>query len=329
MENRAMKRILIATFITLILLVLFSACGESNEVENNSISSLDQTGEEGHWELVSNDYNPVVYDICNTISFPDFEGKSREEWEDYSISIGKIDYEFITWAIGGVLSPNEHYLFYASNKDCLEIDNTMSIFLMDMYSGKEKVLLSGRDDGYYWGIQWLDDETLLCSFTPNYDNSEYQEQYYICDLEGNSKLLILGEFTKPFPYAVRNRMLAYTPGIEGNSLRLVRIEKDGEVTELALKEFDGYPVNGGGICPDGQLIAFPLRFSMGDDPARNVCICDTDTGETLLLEDPVPNNGSDIAAVWVSWNDKDLLVDFSIENSPDANGHNELWRYVF
>lgn len=319
-----MKRLFFTIAMVCLIVGTLSACDTEG-----STSKPTPSVDKGHWELVSEDYNPVSYDICDTISFPEFEGKTREEWEDYSISIGKIDNEFITWAINGTLSKDGRYLAYASNKDCLEIDGTMSIFLLDMYSGKERVILSGRDGGYYWLLNWLDEETLLCSFTKNDATDIQPARHFICDVKGKSTPLSFGELTWPFPYGSNGDMIVYLMGPKGESISLARIEKDGSITELAQKDFDGYPINGGGISPDGKLVAFPLRFGMGDDPSRLVCIWDTEDGTSVMIENPTPNVGSDIAAIWVTWKEKYIEVDFNIQNAPDANGHNELWRYIF
>lgn len=50
------------------------------------------------------------------------------------------------------------------------------------------------------------------------------------------------------------------------SLRLIQIELDGEVTELADKEFEGTPVNGCGISPDGSMVCLLVRkdFTIDD-----------------------------------------------------------------
>lgn len=323
-----MKRTFDVFVCSLVLIISLTACGTSPGSQAEPPSS-EPSVDKGSWELLSEDYNPVTYDICKTISFPKFQEKTREEWEDYSISIGKIDAEFITWAAGGLLSPDQQYLVYASNKDCIEIDGAMSIFLLDMYSYKEKVLLSGRDGSYYWALNWLDEETLLCSFTSNETIDNPPVQHLICNIKGKATPLSFGELTWPFPFSTNGNMIVYLMGPKGESINLVRIEKDGSILKLAQKDLDGYAINNGGISPDGKWVVFPLRTSMGDDPSRLVCLWNTQNGSTSTLENPIPNVGRDIAAISVKWKGDAIEVNFNIQNAPDANGHNELWRYIF
>ena len=109
---------------------------------------------------------------------------------------------------------------------------------------------------------------MLCLSAPsevNADGPAYQ--HLICDLEGNVIPIAPEEFPGPFPFAVQGRMLAWTDGPEDNTLRLVRIEEDVRVSELARQSFDGYPINGGGVSPDGKWVAFPLRPQWGNDPS--------------------------------------------------------------
>jgi hypothetical protein len=311
--------------IPVLLILILVACGIPSGEDTPSSGA--QTG---HWKLLCEAYNPVAYDLCDAISFPAFEGKTREAWEQYSISIGKVDHTFITWAEGGQLSGDGRHLVYSSNKDCLEEDNTMSVFLFDLYSGQERVLLSGTDARYYSALTWLDDNTLLCLSAPSEVSVESPTyQHLICDLEGNVIPIAPKEFPGPVPFAVQGRMLAWTDGPEGNMLRLVRIEADGRVSELARQSFDGYPINGGGVSPDGKWVAFPLRPQWGDDPSRSVCLWDTEAGTVVLLDNPTPREGTDPAAIWVWWNGAYPEVDFNISDAPNPNGHNELWQYVF
>lgn len=316
-----MKKVLHLLLILIMSMIVFTACIIQPKSGSTS-PKYDVTT--GKWELVSADYSPVSYDICSAIYFPSFEGKSREEWEDYSISIGKIDNEFITWAVGGMLSPDGRSLGYISNKDCLEVNGTMSVFLLDMDSGKERVLLSGTDGHYYRIISWLDDQTLFCA----QDN-----EALVCNLAGDVIPLKLDETAgatgATFPFAMQRRMLAYLTGSEEKTITLIRIEEDGSITELARKEYDGYPINFAGISPDGRWMAFPLRTNLGDDPSRTICLWNTADGTVSKLDNPIPTDGDNPAAISVQWKGDYPEVNFNISNAPDSNGHNELWRYIF
>ncbi len=232
--------------------------------------------------------------------------------------------------MAGRLSPDGRHLVYASNKDCPEAENVnaMSVFLFDMYDGTESVLLSGKDDRNYSTIDWLDDETLLCSST-SYDDAEGStDGYLICDLAGKTTSLEADAFTGPFPFALQGKMLAYITGPEGKSFRLVRIEEDGTVSELARKEFDGNPINFGGISPDGKWMAFTLSFNSGDRE-RAICLWNTGEGSVGILGNPISQGGGNPAPIQVKWDGEYPEVDFNVSNYPDSNGHNELWRYTF
>lgn len=325
-----MKNRFIALPALLALCALLASCTAAPKVETPSEPAQPPALNAGRWELVCEEYRPVGYDLCDAIYTPKYEGKTQEQWEHYSISIGMIDGNFITWAVGGTLSPDGRWLAYVSNKDCLAIDNTagMSVFLLDMYSQTEQVLLSGAGNLGRRPLFWLDNETLLCSSTQYGTGDASPEELFLCSVDGSSKPVVLEDNTEPTPFAANGRIMAYITGAEQKELRVVRVEEDGSVTELGQKELDGYPVNGGGISADGMLLVFPLRPSW-EKGEREVCVWNLETGETVMLKNPTPAVGADPAAVWVQWDGEYPEVDFRIENAPDSNGHNELWRYVF
>jgi WD40 repeat protein len=304
------------------LAVALPACGARDGAETAPSPGS------GAWELVCGDYNPVSYDLCDAITFPEFEGKTREEWERYSISIGKIDNEFLVWAVDGRLSPDGRRLAYASDKDCLEAGNAMSVFLLDLESGKERVLLSGAEGLSHRALAWLDENTLFCLSATSYDGAGSPDsEYLICDLEGRAIPLPPDAFAGTQLFAAQGRLLAFAAGSEDKSLRLVRIEGDGSLSELAGQDFDGYPINGGGISPDGKWVAFPLLFSR-ETGSRAVCLWNTETGAVTILENPTPGTGNNPAAIQVRWDSAHPEIDFHIP-AADSNGHNELWRYAF
>ncbi len=320
--------------VLLAAVLLLSACGPRNNGETFGSASSPPpqppassgSMETGVWELVCDRYMPVTYDVCKAISFPMFDGMTEESFKASALELG---YNFeanltFYWAIGGELSPKGRYLAYRSNKDCLEPvrSDVFSVFLLDLFSGTEQVLLSGSDGGYYNVRSWLDEETLLCSKT-DYAAAEQNENYFLCGVDGSVKPL--GElFHTPLgALGLQGRLVVEAVEQE---LRLFRIETDGSITELAQATVEGYPINGCGISPDGGYVG----FVMWKDPMaseRTVALWNTKTGQVLELENPTMSQGKDAAAIYIHWLEDGFGVDFSVSDAPDSNGHFELWLY--
>lgn len=201
-----------------------------------------------------------------------------------------------------------------------------SLVLLDTATGGESVLLGGADGTCYYLYGWLDDGALLCQKVV-YGGDTPEAEFLVCGLEGAASPVAL-EGTDPFPFAQRGRLLAYLPEPQGQTLVLARIEDGGGVAEVARTELDGYPINGGGISADGALVAFPMRGGF-EDAARSVYLWNTASGQLAKLVDPTPEVGRNPAAITVRWTEDFPEVDYNISDAPDANGHNELWRYCY
>lgn len=201
-----------------------------------------------------------------------------------------------------------------------------SLVLLDTATGAESVLLAGADGTYYYPYGWLDDGALLCQRVV-YGGDTPETEFLVCDLEGAASPAAL-EGENPFLFAQRGRLLAYLPEPQGRTLVLVRIEDGGGVAEVARTELEGYPINGGGVSADGALVAFPMRGSF-EDEARSVYLWNTASGQLAKLVDPTPEVGRSPAAITVRWTGDFPEVDYNISDAPDANGHNELWRYCY
>ena len=170
----------------LVLLSLLTACA-AQEQEPALEPEPEPKPPAGEWKLLDENYMPVYEDPCETIEFPDYDGMSREDFEakaleqGYNSDIGP----FAAWATSGIYSPSGRYLAYHSNKDCLDASSKdgFSVFLFDPETGKDRVLLSGRDGSYYVIYGWLDNEAILCQEVSG------EVTYVVCGVDGSASKL--------------------------------------------------------------------------------------------------------------------------------------------
>lgn len=298
----------------LVLLSLLTACAAQ---EQEPALEPEPNPPAGEWKLLDENYMPIYEDPCDTIEFPDYDGMSREDFEakaleqGYNSDIGP----FAAWATSGIYSPSGRYLAYHSNKDCLNASSKdgFSVFLFDTETGEDRVLLSGSDGSYYIIYGWLDNETVLCQEA----NQEYG--YMVCGVDGSiAKLDGVSEILhQNGDYIFENK---------GQNLKLLQIESDGGITEIAQTQVDGEQVMSCGISPDGKFVCFTVRPNW-DSPDREIVLWNTVDGTKQMLTPPEMTQGENAAAISVKWQYNGFVIDFNIADTSDENGHNELWHY--
>ena len=304
----------------LVLLSLLTACA-AQEQEPALEPEPEPKPPAGEWKLLDENYMPVYEDPCETIEFPDYDGMSREDFEakaleqGYNSDIGP----FAAWATSGIYSPSGRYLAYHSNKDCLDASSKdgFSVFLFDPETGKDRVLLSGRDGSYYVIYGWLDNEAILCQEVSG------EVTYVVCGVDGSASKLdgISDIFCQEGRYFVTD---------QNQTLQLCHIEMDGSITEILQTQLDGDRIMYCAISSDGKFVCYIEQSDIGlEEPhyERNVVLWDIDHETKQTFTPPAMTQGKDAAAISVQWRDNGFAIDFNIADAPDENGHNELWHY--
>ncbi len=280
---------------------------------------------DGTWELIEADYQRSTReDLLDTIEIPDYNGMDESAFYDraYELGFNSDIGPYPVWAEDMMQSNIGRYVVYNSNKDCLDPPNYTgrSLFLLDVATGEEKVLLSGADGHSYACMNWLDEEHLLCF--------DEERNYYLCNVDSGAIQL-----DHPFESSWGPVGFRYSTFVEqvDQELRMIHIERDGTgaVTELARAPFDGEQVKTCAISDDGRYVCYILQKDvMSFD--RYVVLWDTATGEMTEIEPPQMAVGEDnMGAIRVEpWYSYAFAVEFSVNDAPDANGHNELWAYT-
>lgn len=279
----------------------------------------------GTWELIEADYQQPSWEApFNTVAVPDYNGMDRAAFYDRARELG-FDAEvgpYIFWAEGGTYSPDKRYISYGSNKDCLDPPNYTgcSLFLLDVATGGEKLLLSGADGHSYACMDWLDEEHLLCV--------DEERNYYLCNVDSGA--IQLAHLFESHWGPVGFRYSTFVEQVD-QELRMIHIERDGTgaVTELARAPFDGEQVKACAIFDDGSYVCYILQKDMMSFD-RYIVLWNTATGEMTEIEPPQMTVGKDnMGAVGVEpWYSCAFAVEFNVNDAPDANGHKERWAYT-
>lgn len=275
---------------------------------------------DGTWTLIEADYHaPTQGSRLDNIEIPDYDGMDEDAFYDkaYALGFHSEAGPYPVWAEGMMLSPSGRYVSYESNKDCLNSTTGRSLFLLDVAAGEERVLLSGADGHSYARMDWLDEAHMLCF--------DEERTYYLCSVDGEVVRL-----ERPFesswgPVGFQGFLAVEAVDQE---LRLVRLERDGTVTELARAPFEGEQVKTCAISDDGSYVCYIVQKDMMSFD-RYIVLWDTAAGQMTELEPPQMTVGEDNrGAIRVElWYSSAFAVEFNVNDAPDANGHSELWAY--
>lgn len=272
------------------------------------------------WELIEADYQaPTRGSRLDNIEIPDYNGMDEDAFYARASELGfNSDIgPYPVWAENMMKRRGGRYVAYSSNKDCLDPPNYTgrSIFLLDVETGTEKVLLSGADGHSYYSMNWVD-EQLLCM--------DEERNYILCGLDGGTIRL-----DHPFESSwgpLGNNGLLFVEQVDQN-LRLLRLEKDGSVSRLVQTPFEGEQVKSCAITDDGSHVCYIVQKDMMSYD-RYIVLWDTASGEMTELEPPEMAAGEDnMGAVGVElWDTCTFMVEFNVADTPEPNGHNELWK---
>lgn len=272
------------------------------------------------WELVEADYQaPTRGSRLDNIEIPDYNGMDEDAFYAKASELGfNSDIgPYPVWAEGMMKRRGGRYVAYSSNKDCLDPPNYTgrSVFLLDVETGTEKVLLSGADGHSYYCMNWVDDQ-LLCI--------DEERNYILCGLDGGT-IRLDHPFESSWGPLGSNGFL-FVEQVDQN-LRLLRLEKDGSVARLVQTPFEGEQVKSCAITDDGSFVCYIVQKDMMSFD-RYIVLWDTASGQMTELEPPQMAAGEDnMGAVGVElWDTCTFMVEFNVADTPEPNGHNELWK---
>lgn len=270
------------------------------------------------WELIEADYQaPARGSRLDNVEIPDYNGMDEDAFYAKASELGfnSDTGPYPIWAENMMKRRGGRYVAYESNKDCLNSETGRSIFLLDVETGTEKVLLSGADGHSYGCMNWVDDQ-LLCI--------DEERNYILCGLDGGVIRL-----DHPFESSwgpLGSNGLLFVEQVDQN-LRLLRLEKDGSVSKLVQTPFEGEQVKSCAITDDGSFVCYIVQKDMMSFD-RYIVLWDTASGEMTEIQPPQMAAGEDnMGAVGVQlWDTCTFTVEFNVADTPEPNGHNELWK---
>jgi Tol biopolymer transport system component len=298
----------------------FVACNQRTPDQKH----IDSDIANGKWELVDPVYNPVAVDLAETLPIPDtYNGKTLKELWDYAYQYydgGRYPEGFnIDWAVAPIISPDGKTVAYVSNKNCIEV-NGLSVFSLDIKTGKETMLLGSSDKyEYYNALFWVDNDTLICK-------KIYQNKNYIlCDLDGSAKTIHL-KGNDPNIVAWNGKYFVYEPEMISNTRYIASIENQKVHEKDIIQCTEGDLAVESAISPDGSKIALKI-YTDKKSGARVFAIYDVETKKIFKINNPHIEGAAAIFAIDMKWPKQNAEVNFNI--SKNGVDHNELWRYVF
>lgn len=312
-----MKKTSILLVLTSILLLV--ACNQS--VQNQEPNNTEIMN--GRWELIDPAYEPEAIDLSKTLPIPDsYNGKTLKELWDYAYQYydnGHYPEGFdITWAGSPIIAPDGKTAAYVSNKNCIKV-NGLSVFSLDIKTGKETLLLGSSDSHeYYNALWWVDHDTLIC------ERSDSSKSYISCNLDGTSKRIHL-KGSDPYITAWNRKHFLYTPEPNSNTRNIASIE-DGKVSEEGVIQCtEGSIAVESAISPDGSKAALKI-YNDDNSGTRTIAIYDRKTKKLYKISNPDIEGADVIAAINMNWSNKYVEVNFY--TSKDQMEHNELWKYI-
>ena len=322
-----MKRISIATFLLFSLLLLLPGCESSlpgtippSATPGTAIPAetvpptvfstpqpFDKDNVGGNWVPGNSSVFNISQDLPQYTLSNQYNGKTRSEYETAAIGAP------LVWGEQMFSSPDGKYVLFSSNRNCLDSDG-MSIFLLDCQNGEEHLLVDGTD-GYYSVIGWWPNEhaTIIQK-----DKNDIRT-YILCSVDGaQDSIDIKGDF--PTIIAFRDNKFIFTEDFNSNSVGCGTLSTDGTIYDIVFfTPVAGYLTGEYVIAPNLKRVALKVRNSY-ESTNRSVLIWDITSGTSTTLPLPDIDGAEDIAAIDLSWEDTNLIVDFSITiDGTDSN----------
>lgn len=243
----------------------------------------------------------------------------------YAESIGRMGNLSLVWATDGLVSPNGDYATYLSNKDCIGDKQTggMSIYLLDIKTGEERILMKGEDGQSYSALWWIDNTSIFCQRISHSTDSAY----VICKLTGESiPVPLVG--SAPGVRAHQGNFFAYSdPENNETSIRIAYINEKGALVEYKeYKQSQGYLMGECAISSDHTKMVLKVRPDH-NSATRSIVIWDFESGNIYELHNPKVEGAKNVSASSYTWDKEFLQVDFLVESEKDQ--HNELWQYRY
>ena len=301
-----MKKYFLIPFFTIIL--FSTSCHNLGDGSKTEMLQLSQD----NWRL-----NQEEISICE-LSLPElFNGYTYQDSLNIALSnIENPSYELV-WGEPTVVSPNKEYAVYISNKADL-ISGNFSIMLFNTISNEEIVLIDLKSQIPAYPLWWIDNKRFVY---------EYDENYYVCDIESpsdSSKLTLYGDHSTILAYDLDTVMYIeneYEP--EHATRQIAEITDDNRCKNIATFTDDqGMLMLESALSDTLHLVAMKGRVSE-DSGARYVIIFDYEQNKYAKLPPPQINNAQTINAIDFSWQGGDLMVRYNVD------GIEQEWIYRF
>lgn len=256
----------------------------SSETESYFIST-----DLGIWKLELDELK------ANKITSDEYNGKNYNEIKnDYTPNIQD---DYLLWIDNVVVSPNNDYIIYRTNRDCEEL-NTTSIWKLDVKTGKEEKINEPRIDNDIVGF--ISDEDIVVGSLND------TRLVNIFDLTVNK--IELPRLENLCVKAVRNGILVFTNYENGSSVSSVVInEVDLNNAALsAIENFSGYYSGAPIFSNDGSMLAIKTCKNADECPT-DVLIVDLENKTYHTLNDKNDLDKDDIIQT-IYWNDDNQLL---------------------
>ncbi len=289
------------------VIILFStSCHKLGDGSNTEMLQFSQD----NWKL-----NQKEIPICE-LSLPErFNGYTYRD--SLHIALSNIDnpsYELV-WGEPTVISPNKEYAVYISNKTDL-IDGNFSIMLFNTISNEEIALIDLKSQVPAYPLWWIDNKRFVY---------EYDEKYYVCDIESpsdTSELTLYGEQPTILAYDLDTVMYIENE-YEHTTRQIAKITDDNQCENIAIFTDDqGALMLESAVSDALHLVAMKGRGSE-DSVARYVTIFDYEQNKYAKLPPPQINGAQTINAIDFSWQGNDLVVRYNVD------GIEQEWIYCF
>jgi len=297
-----MKKIKMLILYFLMFLLIFPACSNQsspNPLDNASNGSLGVI--DGKW--VEQKADTLIFD-----KEPDFTVSNS--YRDLTIK----DYEVLAeqknvhliWAMEKSLSPSKYYGLFNSNRNCLESETSVSIFVKNMKTGEEVSVLTGDDTFSYHILNWWLDDT---RFVFQRDDRDCNRTYGVCTVNGEVTLLESLKDTTLILQHSSSYFISYEYGDE-KTISFSKIETNNHIESIGEFSSDNYIMEAV-ISPDFKFIALKTRENY-ETYDRMLEILDSTNGLFYKIEPPIIQNASGVFLNTLNWESTYLRARYDV-----------------
>lgn len=219
------------------------------------------------------------------ITSDSYDGKSFEKLtEELSAKLTDAGDEgppTIWWNNNPVFNKGGNKIVFGTNRDCVATGG-MSIWTVDLVTGKEQVLLQGNKS-HYNPITWIDDNNVLCE---KWNSGKCA--YLICNISGDTNTIYL-QGANPELIGTSGDLIAYIPNNnKADKIIIAKVNlQENSADTLYEKAVSGtiqtwYEFNP--FSPDASKIA--LLYLADEFGNYNIMVADLNSKSEIVVEKP-------------------------------------------